>query len=102
MKEKRERPMKKGKLIQPPRLLPILKLSSASFEDASSLPSMLHFTLCAVLQTGCVPFIGNLDFHLIVNLDVFSLVKPLSKTWRISNFLLKRTKNLSMQNYRSD
>jgi hypothetical protein len=41
-----EIPMKKGKLIQPPRLL-----SCASFEDASSLPSIvaLHLTSCLVL-----------------------------------------------------
>jgi len=48
MEGKRKRPMTKGKLIQPPRLLPMLKLSSASFEDASSLPSIvaLHFVCC--------------------------------------------------------
>jgi len=42
-RKKRERPMKKGKLIQLPRLL-----SYASFEDAANLPSIVaHFT-CAV------------------------------------------------------
>jgi len=43
--------MKKGKLIQPPRLLPLLKHSCASFEDASSLPSIvaIHLTSCLVL-----------------------------------------------------
>jgi hypothetical protein len=58
--------MKKGKLIQPPLLL-----SSVSFEDAASLPSIvahLHFTSLYVLFYNPVGvlFIGNVDLHFLL------------------------------------
>jgi hypothetical protein len=65
--KKQKIPMKKGKLIQPLLLLPLLKLC-ASFEDAASLSSIVCCTSLLVLfqKLGGVIFIGNVDLHFLV------------------------------------
>jgi hypothetical protein len=66
MKGKRERPMKKGKVIQPPCFLPLLKLC-ASFGDASSLLSIVCTSTIVLfgvsLYIYIYIYIGNIDLH---------------------------------------